>query len=331
MSEYIRKRYESRLGIPDGAPDEFRPVIGYVRNKSNDKKVESSSKRDPNPWSTAPIEEGDISPNGEVTLQGEIEIILKPGVSGRTAYMRGDSMETGGRPVAMDSSDTDEILDALIHDDGPNAKKNMARTILALLKASMDDDFSAVNALQDKEGRLPPVGKDDPSKDRGHETYEAQILGGFLKEDVQGIHFPYTKISKMAESLDISDFANEKLFLDRAKRLTPSVEPAVIVAAITEKGPISTPSMQKLREYRTARSVRKKYEKAGIGYIKFSHPEGRNIEDPRNYDKVAKPSDDVETIIKSLIVKEIDDMIKSSTSKGFGIDGKTKKPEGGPK
>lgn len=330
MSEYIRKRYESRLGIPDGAPDELRPVIGYVRNKSNDKKVEANGKRDPNPWSTAPIEEGEMSPNGDVAIQGEIEVILKPEISGRTAYMRGDSMETGGRPVAMNSSDTDEILDALIHDDGPNAKKNMSRTILALLKASIDDDFSGLNAMADKEGRLPPVGKDDPSRDREHETYEAQILGGFLKEDVQGIHFPYTKISQMAESLDISDFANEKLFMDRAKRLAPSTEPALIVSAITEKGPISTPSMQKLREYRTARSVRKKYEKAGIGYIKFSHPEGRNIEDPRNYDKIAKPSDDVETIIKSLIVKEIDDMIKNSTSKGFGIDGKTKKSEGRP-
>jgi len=201
-------------------------------------------------------------------------VILKPGISGRTSYMRGDSMETGGRPVAMDSSDTDEILDALIHDDGPESKKNMARTILALLKASLDDDFSGVNALKDKEGRLPPVGKDDPSKDRGHELYEAQILGGFLKEDVQGIHFPYTKVSKMAESLDISDFANQRLFLDRAKRLSPSVEPSLIVAALTEKEPISTPSMQKLREYRTARSIRKKYEKAGIGYIKFSHPGG---------------------------------------------------------
>jgi hypothetical protein len=331
MSEYIRKRYESRLGIPEGAPDELRPVLGYVRNKSNDKKVESSSKRDPNPWSTAPLEEGDISPNGEVTLQGEIEVILKPGISGRTSYMRGDSMETGGRPVAMDSSDTDEILDALIHDDGPESKKNMARTILALLKASLDDDFSGVNALKDKEGRLPPVGKDDPSKDRGHELYEAQILGGFLKEDVQGIHFPYTKVSKMAESLDISDFANQRLFLDRAKRLSPSVEPSLIVAALTEKEPISTPSMQKLREYRTARSIRKKYEKAGIGYIKFSHPEGRNIEDPRNYDKVAKPSDDIETIIKSLIVKELDEMIKSSISRGFGVEGKIKKSEGAKK
>jgi len=331
MTEYIRKRYESRLGIPDGAPDELRPVIGYVRNKSNDKKVESNAKRDTNPWSTAPIEEGDISPNGEVTLQGEIEVILKPEISGRTAYMRGDSMETGGRPVAMRSEDSEEILDALIHDDGADSKKNMARTIIGLLKASIDDDFSGLNALPDKEGRMPPVGKDDPSKDRAHETYEAQILGGFLKEDVQGIHFPYTKVSQIAESLDISDFANDKLFMDRAKRLAPSIEPSLIVSAITEKGPINTPSMQKLREYRTARNVRKKYEKSGIGYIKFSHPEGRNIEDPRNYDKMARPSDDVETIIKSLIVKEIDDMIKSSISKGFGFEGKVKKPEGAKK
>jgi hypothetical protein len=298
-----------------------------VRNRSSDKKVESLQKRDPNKWSNAPIEEGEISANGNVLEQGEIEVILKRGISGRTAYMRGDSLETGGRPVSMSSDDSDEILNALIHDDGPNAKKSMARTMIALLKAAIDDDYSALNAKPDKDGKLPPVGKEDPSKDREHETFEAMILGGFTKSDVQGIHFPYTKIVKMAEPLDISDFANEKLFLDRVMRIAPNTDPQQIIQLITSGGKIDTPSMRSLREYRTAKTVRKKYEKLGIGFIKFSHPTGKNIEDPRNYDPSAMPSDDVEKIIKSNIVKEIDELIRKANKPQKPNDGLTSKPE----
>lgn len=312
VADAARRAYETRIGIDPGVDDSFRPVSGYLVNRSQDAKRRAMAKSNVPEGMAAPFEISDSDPTGaDLSVQGDIEVILKPGVAKRTSYTRGDAVSTGGRAVAMNSDQQEDVLNAIIHDDGPNAKKTMARTMLGLLKASLDDDHSGVTALPDSKGRLTPVDKDDPSANERHnESYEAMILGGFNAEDVEGIHFPYTKIKQMAEDEDISDFVNNNFVSSRLKRLNNSAESARIFSSLPSASTLKTDSITALKEFRAAKRVKKTYKGIGVDYIKISHPKGINIEDPRSYDKNASPLADTESILKAKITKEVDEEIQ---------------------
>ena len=68
--------------------------------------------------------------------------------------------------------------------------------------------------------------------------------------------------------------------------------------------------MQKLKEYRAAKKIKEKYESSGIGYVKFAHPLGINIENPKTYDKTSSPRDNPEDILKKNIATEIDEVLE---------------------
>lgn len=314
FADTARRAYETRIGIDPDVDDSIRPVSGYLVNRSQDAKRRSMAKNNIPEGIAAPFETVAGDPSGtDSVVQGEIEIILKPGVAKRTSYTRGDAVSTGGRVVAMNSDEQEDILSAIIMDDGPNAKKTMARTMIGLLKASLDEDYTGVTALPDSKGRLTPVDKDDPSaEERSNESFEAMILGGFEIDDVEGIHFPYSKIQKIAEEEDISDFINNNFISSRLKKLNNTAEEARIFSTMSSANKIRTESIDALKEYRAAKRIKKMYESAGVGYVKISHPQGINIEDPRTYDKNASPLTNVESILKAKISKEIDKEIEKA-------------------
>jgi hypothetical protein len=321
VADAARRAYETRIGIGPEVDDSFRPVSGYLVNRSQDAKRRVMAKSNVPEGMAAPFETSDADPSGtDLSVQGEIEVILKPGVAKRTSYTRGDAVSTGGRAVAMNSDQQEDILNAIIHDDGPNAKKTMARTMLGLLKASLDDDHSGVTALPDSKGRLTPVDKKDPSAhERKNESYEAMILGGFDAEDVEGIHFPYSKIQKLAEDESVVDFLNNNFISSRLKKLNNSAESARIFSSLPSASEMKTESITALKEFRAAKKMKKMYEGIGVDYIKISHPTGVNIEDPRTYDRNASPLADVESILKAKITKEVDEEIQKLFKKKSGM------------
>lgn len=310
--DHARKAYEVRIGIEPNIDESARPVSGYLVNRSQDAKRRKMTGVSRPEHLLAPLEMEKGDPYGtDLNSQGDIEVILKAGVSKRTSYVRGDSVSSGGRAVAMNSDNQDDILNAIIHDDGSGAKKTMARTMIGLLKASLDEDNSGVTAMPDSKNRLTPVDKDDPSAaERETESFEAMILGGFNIEDVEGIHFPYSKIKKIAEDEDISDFLDSNFIASRLKRLNNNAESAKIFSALPTPAKMKTESIVALKEYRAAKRIKKMYENIGVEYIKIAHPEGLNIEDPRSYDKNTSALIDVESILKAKITKEVDSEIQ---------------------
>jgi hypothetical protein len=312
ITDHARKAHELRMGIEPGVDESARPVSGYLVNRSQDAKRRKMAGISGPEHLLAPLEIEEGDPYGtDLNIQGDIEVVLKPGVSRKTSYVRGDSVSSGGRAVAMNSDNQDDILNAIIHDDGPDAKKSMARTMIGLLKASLDDDNSGITAMPDSKNRLTPVDKDDPSaSERETESFEAMILGGFNIEDVEGIHFPYSKIKKIAEDEDVSDFLNSNFIASRLKRLNSNAESARIFSSLPPPSKMKTESIVALKEYRAAKRIKKMYEKIGVEYIKIAHPKGVNIEDPRSYDKNASALVEVESILKAKITKEIDSEIQ---------------------
>jgi hypothetical protein len=313
-SDVFRDEYNSRIGISKSTPNSAKPVSGYVvhRSHNEEKKRQIAASGKGNIGSDAIFEIGDNDVVGDgLTALGEIEVVLKPEVSNRTAYGRGEALQSAHRPVAMNSNDPDDIADAIMNADGISSKKQNTEAMLHLLGAKMDKNFSSVNASMDENGRMAPVGAVDSST-RGHEPFEAQILGGFKKNEVEGIHYPYSKVAKIAESEDISDVVNDGSLASKLEKLGFTPEEVAYFYSISGGKPLNTASMVKLKEYRAAKKIKEKYEGMGIGYVKFAHPQGINIENPRSYDKTASPTTRVDEILKRSIDAEVEAELKKT-------------------
>jgi hypothetical protein len=324
-SDAFREEYNSRIGISKSTPNSAKPVSGYVvhRSHNEEKKRQIAASGKGNIGSDAIFEIGDNDIVGDgLTALGEIEVILKPEVSNRTAYGRGDALQSAHRPVAMNSSDPDDIADAIMNADGIASKKQNTEAMLHLLGAKMDKNFSSVGASMDENGKMVPVGAVDSSA-RSHEPFEAQILGGFKKNEVEGIHYPYSKVAKIAESEDISDVVNEKSLASKLEKLGFTPEEIAYFYSISGGRPLNTASMVKLKEYRAAKKIKEQYEGMGIGYVKFAHPQGINIENPRSYDKTASSKTRVDEILMKSIDAEVEAELKKtldSIRKGQQLD-----------
>jgi hypothetical protein len=313
-SDAFRDEYNSRIGISKSTPNSAKPVSGYVvhRSHNEEKKRRVAASGKGNIGSDAIFEIGDNDVVGDgLTALGEIEVILKPEVSNRTAYGRGEALQSAHRPVAMNSNDPDDIADAIMNADGIASSKQNTEAMLHLLGAKMDKNFSSVNASMDENGKMAPVGAIDSSS-RAHEPFEAQILGGFKKNEVEGIHYPYTKVAKVAESEDISDVVNDRSLASKLEKLGFTPEEVAYFYSISGGKPLNTASMIKLKEYRAAKKIKEKYEGMGIGYVKFAHPQGINIENPRSYDKTASPTTRVDEILKRSIDAEVEAELKKT-------------------
>lgn len=324
-ADVFRGEYNSRIGISKSTPNSAKPVSGYVvhRSHNEEKKRQIAASGKGNIGSDAIFEIGDTDVVGDgLTALGEIEVILKPEVSDRTSYGRGEALQSAHRPVLMNSSDADDIADALFNADGISSNKQNTDAMLHLLGAGMDKNFSSVGASRDENGKMSPVGMID-SGARAHEPFEAQILGGFKKNEVEGIHYPYSKVSKIAESEDISDVVSQNTMKSKLEKLGFTPEEIAYFYSMSGGKPINTASMTKLKEYRAAKKIKEQYEGMGIGYVKFAHPQGINIENPRSYDKTANQNARVDEILKKAIDAEIDVELKKtldSIRKGQQLD-----------
>lgn len=314
---YYNKEYQSRIGLGRNMPSANRPVSGYVVHKSHDeekkRRVKANGKGNISSDAIFEIGDNDIVGDG-LTAFGEIELVLRSDVSQRTAYGRGDSLASAHRPVMMNSMEPEDIADALISTDGIGSGSKDAEAMLHLIQASMDKNFSSINAGRDEKGRMVPVGKLDPSE-RPHEPFEAHILGGFKKDEVEGIHYPYTKVQKLAQDEDISDVVNETSVKGRLEKLGFTPEEIAYFYSISDSSMMNTPSMQKLREYRAAKKIKQKYEGMGIDYVRIAHPDGINIENPRTYDKDAIGNENVGRMLQQQIISEMDNELKSILEK----------------
>ena len=292
MDKRIRSFYEA-AGLGPEVRDELMPVSGYLVHKSQvqKKKNEVINSRSGNIGPDAIFEIGDEDVVGDgLTALGDVEVVLKPEISKRTSYGKGDGLKNGHRPVRMDSKSKDDVVHAMSFPSSGDADSESADSIVNLLASSVDGDFSRVSKN---------------SKTKGNDGFEAHILGGFDKDEVDSINYPYSKLSRMSANEDISDVVNDKTIADSLRSMGFTQEEINYFYSVGGNGQINTESMKKLREYRTAKKVKSKYSELGFNKVNIAHPQGINIENPRSHSKASRGIEDVETLLKREIAAEI--------------------------
>ena len=286
---HLRKYY----GLGPDVDDELMPVSGYLVHKSHiqKKKNEVLKSRSGNIGPDAVFEIGDDDVVGSgLTAFGDIEVVLKPEVSKRTAYGKGDGLKNGHRPVRMDSKSRDDISHAVSFSPKDNYDDEVSDSIVNLLASSFDGDFSRVSKN---------------SKTKSTDAFEAHILGGFDRDEVDSINYPYSKLSKISASENISDVVNDKTVADSLRKMGFTQQEIDYFYSVGGSGQINTASMAKLREYRAAKKIKEKYAELGFNKVNIAHPQGLNIENPRSHSKASRGIEDVETLLRGEIAAEI--------------------------
>jgi len=311
--------YQSRIGIHPDTPDSDRPVSGYVVHKSQRDMTVDALKKKGIVAGDMPFEyESEDTPMGNVGVDGDIEIILRPEVSGRTAYGFGRGPEQQTRPVWMNSDDPDDIMDALLHPTSDNYKTRFAN---AMIVADDNDIASFMNSKSIKPSKLNSdyESKLDSFKSdlSGQQPLGAHIMGGFKKEEISAVVHPWSKIQEASKDVDISDAIEQEPISEKLSRLGFSPEEIQYFYSLNGNslGSINTSAMQQLRAYRKSQEISDKYKKMGIPEVQFAHKHGLDMLSPRSYSITNNDEGDVEDVLKERIQAEIDNELKAALKK----------------
>lgn len=320
-SENYAREYYSRIGIPGSVSSDTLPVSGYLVHKSHidakRKNVMKSGSGSLRPDAVFEINDEDVVGDG-LTAFGDIEIVLRPGVSERVAYGRGNALTSAHRPVKLNSRNREDVADAILNPSGVSSEKEKQEALMHMLSSSLNNDFSNVNASRGSKGKFASSFDTKLPEGSSREPFEAQILGGFEMSDIEQVNIPFKKVQTAGEKEDISDVINTKTIAERLRASGFTPEEIQYFYSIGGGQNLDTESMTMLRNYRASQKIKNDLKGRGFTNIRFAHPSGINIEDPRSHSKTAIAGQSTEAVlVKSIgdeIVKMAKDLMKEMRS-----------------
>ena len=317
----MQERFLASNGITKDAKPNTHPVSGYVAHDVHEEKASELLKMQGIVTGDAPIEfDSSNHPYGSVGADGDIEVLLRPEVSGRTAYSLGRGIDNGKKPVWMNSDDTSAISEALLP-VAENRKDNTAG-IANALTAHLDNDLSAMNNMKFVKPNAKKPSYQEEMADAnfsGGQPYGAHILGGFNRDDVAEIRHPWSKIEKSSTDVDISDVAQKEPISEKLTRLGYSEEEINYFYSLNGRNGtsgINTSAMKQLRNYRKSQTVKSDYEKMGVPSVSFPQKHGLDMHSPSSYS--TNPSDrgkTVEAVLSKRIQQEMDAELDATMKK----------------
>ena len=319
----LERSYQALIGIHPDTDDLDRPVAGYVVHPAQDLASRSEMRRRGISVGDAPIEwPAGSNPHGDIDADGDIEIVLKPEVSGRTAYGVGYGIDNRTRPVWLNSDDSDAISDAIIHVDPATDPDGSQKRVLNALSAAVDEDFgyltdsgSVKPAATSQNERTESFGKrlSSHAKESKPQRLGAQIMGGFVNEEIAEIRYPWSKITNSSSDMDISDVINKEPVSDRLRRLgftDQEIEYFYKVNGDRSLDYISSSTMASLKEYRKALQIQQDYKERGIPNVSFMHPAGLDPMDVSSYMPNPKATTTIEAALAQAINAEVDEILE---------------------
>lgn len=300
---HVRRKFWNNAGLNDDIDEESLPVSGYMINNAQIRKKKqnaiNSGAISIDDDAAFELSDKDLIGDG-LTAQGEIEVVLRPEVASRTAYAKGNAFKNGNKPVLVNSSSRQDIVQALT--DTKNGKDK--ESIINMLAASLDGDTSSITSKRKNGSKFKEVGK-DVSKEFNNEPIQAHILGGFDKDEVESINYPFSKIQKLSEKENLDDVVNDNSIAETLRKAGFTEAEINYFYSMSNGKPLTGQSIQALKNYRAAQKIKNKYKTQGFDNVKFAHPLGLNIENPKTYNPSADSSASVENILKNNIMKEI--------------------------
>lgn len=305
----IRRYYETQIGFPRKLDVSLRPASGYVVHPDWEQRARENYQRE---TGIEPNEHSELPRNvaGQVGIYGGVELVLRPEVSGRSAYGAGDSISTMLRPARFDEEDPHAIFSAMISSGGKDWH-TIQHLTLGFLDSARTGSFENVNAYD--AGAADIV---DPKT--GNRTYfEALIPGSFSIEDVAAVRISYDDLAFRAvdpnkhhsgeDALEQTKQIRDEFFsADKLRSMGFSDEEVEYLLGLLDNyrhynntspsipGEMMIPAVRDLLKFREARQKRQMIESKGIP-VQVTDPKGVNRFDPEFYG--GKPGDDIEQLL----------------------------------
>jgi hypothetical protein len=295
--------YEETFGIPrENIDPELRPASGYLVHPDwEEAALEEARRRVDLPenrkdtltdFSQHVTESG---ANGPVDIYGKVILKLRPEVSERTGYGRGDSLNNQSLPSSMDETDPDKIMTALVPST-LNTMDNPFNQSMNLIDSHLAGSFKNFNN-----------GSHVTNSARSEREYiETLILGSFSADEVEEITLPWENLKMLDRETE--RYQDEvKLELLVTMRSTFLKEDVLRMAGFTEEeinyvmslaDKAEDDARQDRRNFlpglinskeindfiRTREAMRRKdlIEELGIN-VKAVSPDGKNYLDPATY------------------------------------------------
>ena len=317
------RSYQTLIGIHPDTDDLDRPVSGYVVHPAQDLAARTEMRRRGIQVGDAPIEwPTGSNPHGDIDADGDIEVVLKPEVSGRTAYGMGYGIDNRTRPVWLNSSDSAAISEAIVHVDPATDPDGSQKRVLNALSAAVDGDLgyltdtgSVKPAATSQNERTEDFGKrlSTHAKESKPQRLGAHIMGGFVNEEIAEIRYPWSKVSNSSSDMDISDVVNKEPVSDRLRRLgftDQEIEYFYKVNGDRSLDYISSSTMASLKDYRKALAIQEDYKKRGIPNVSFMHPAGLDPLDVSSYAVDPGATTSIEAALAKAINEQVDEMLE---------------------
>ena len=317
------RSYQTLIGIHPDTDDLDRPVSGYVVHPAQDLAARTEMRRRGIQVGDAPIEwPTGSNPHGDIDADGDIEVVLKPEVSGRTAYGMGYGIDNRTRPVWLNSSDSAAISEAIVHVDPATDPDGSQKRMLNALSAAVDGDLgyltdtgSVKPAATSQNERTEDFGKrlSTHVKESKPQRLGAHIMGGFVNEEIAEIRYPWSKVSNSSSDMDISDVVNKEPVSDRLRRLgftDQEIEYFYKVNGDRSLDYISSSTMASLKDYRKALAIQEDYKKRGIPNVSFMHPAGLDPLDVSSYAVDPSATTSIEAALAKAINEQVDEMLE---------------------
>lgn len=207
-------------------------------------------------------------------------------------------MTIGSMPVLLNSSNRDDIADAYFGATGKNSKWANLEAMLGLLLAEATNNYSHVN-----------TGLNPGSDSQDKRAFEALILGGIDKDEVDQVNYPYSDILERAGSEDIAKIIPDREIDQRLMMIGMTPENIEYIRSLPSSK-MQTQAMDEIRTYMAGKKMLAELKKMGFDNVKIAHPKGFDIMDPRSYSRGARPSDDVLKTLKEKAINEISELSK---------------------
>lgn len=318
----IRSIYEQSIGIPLEAPAEVRPASAYVVHKDL---LDAAIERIRLNEGREPTEFDDPRYRAGVLQYGDIELILRPEVSGRTAYGRGDTLTNSGRVARFGDATEEEKINAALHQGGKFQGQSYV-PYLGFLEAGRTGKFDRVFEQDDK--NYNPDAGNDPEfykiPSRGSAYYEALVAGSFSVDEIEEAVIPSRVRDTFASQREImgkprdeavkdvldefySDDALRSAGLtdDEIKYLTDNdLLPKWMEGAGWDAVP-STPG--KMLGLRHTKHIEDELKKAGVLRVRHTDSSGRDVMDLANY----RDAGDARTVDELLARRYREEVVRS--------------------
>jgi ElaB/YqjD/DUF883 family membrane-anchored ribosome-binding protein len=303
----LRKLYEATIGFDIDTPPELRPVSGYTFVPSTEQhEIKQATLKAGGNSQLINNRNIEIDPDafGGLSLYGSVDFIMHDAVKGRSSVAFGDTLNYSAKPVAYDSTDRTEIINAMsalvMPYGNPDISTNVSLKEVKILAQIIESGLGSSQSPSWRWTNSPYTFINRTSPDnRASITdpyFETLISGGFDIEDIKEIRIPYANLQRSintnerGEPLPPQEWAFEHFTRADFKRIAPELTESQIDLFMATDGSSSfrwIDSTQEMQDYALALEAQKIQTKvqsmSQITEVTFTTKDGIDPLDPLSY------------------------------------------------